>query len=124
MHVQSSSYIHHRRHGNLLINRPPQVQTGFTLVYIVAFGRVVLNHAFFQLEEHGLDLAHFLPCRSGFSLLIAWRHADMLPSAAIAGDTAERSLANHDLKHAVPAVSIASVFSALKIMLAVFAEGG
>lgn len=48
----------------------------------------------------------------------------MLPSAAIAGDTVEKSLANHDLKHAVPAVSIASVFSALKIMLAVFAEGG
>ena len=51
-------------------------------------------------------------------------HGDTLTSAAIAGDTVERSLANHDLKHAVPAVSIASVFSALKIMLAVFAEGG
>ena len=77
-----SSHHPRGRLGQVLRLRPPQVQAKWVLVDVEIHRRMIFDAPFIWLEEKAFHVNHFLPRRAAVPV----RYADMIPSAAAAGD--------------------------------------
>ena len=79
------------------------------VVHVLSLWRVVLHDRFLRPEEQVLDGAHLLPGGADLPLLVAGRHAHMVPTAVVAGNTEKRSTRHKNLEDPVPAIPLNAV---------------